>query len=402
MSNGSIEERILKRGRDSQGKMRNNLKVYDVRYSYVDIAIGKLKRTKKRGFKRKSEAEAFLLEINQRQNEGTFLAPKVIYFKDYINSWLKSYAKIKVKESTYHEYARIVRNHLIPYLGGIDIKNITAMQIDELYAKLLENGRFDGTGGLSKRSVLYTHRVLNEALEHAVKKGLLIKNPAKLTMNVPKPQKYRAEIYDVNEFLKLLNLAKDTDLELPIVLAGLCGLRRGECLGLKVDDINFENNTIKINKQLVVINNEIKISTPKTADSERIISAPVEVFNIIKEQININKRNKALLKNEYEDNGFIICKANAKPHNPGTFTHNFDNFLKRHKLKKIRFHDLRHSCASLMLVSGIPMKIVSEILGHSTITITADLYTHVLADSKKIAANQLSDFVFGKKNNDIQ
>lgn len=94
----------------------------------------------------------------------------------------------------------------------------------------------------------------------------------------------------------MLNLAKDTDLELPIVLAGLCGLRRGECLGLKVDDINFENNTIKINKQLVVINNEIKISTPKTADSERIISAPVEVFNIIKEQININKRNKALLK----------------------------------------------------------------------------------------------------------
>lgn len=113
----------------------------------------------------------------------------MIYFKDYINSWLKSYAKIKVKESTYHEYARIVRNHLIPYLGGIDIKNITAMQIDELYAKLLENGRFDGTGGLSKRSVLYTHRVLNEALEHAVKKGLLIKKSSQTNYECTKTPK---------------------------------------------------------------------------------------------------------------------------------------------------------------------------------------------------------------------
>lgn len=394
---GSIEERIRKKGRDAQGKMRTNLKVYDVRYNYIDPATGILKRAKKRGFLRRTDAEAFLLEINKQQSDGTFLVPKTVLFKEYIVDWLEAYARINVKESTYHEYVRIVRNHLLPYLGGMDIKNINALQLDKLYAHLLQNGRFDGKGGLSERSVLYTHRVLNEALEHAVKKGLLVRNPVKNVMNIPKPRKYIAEIYDVKEFLELLSLAKHTFMELPIALAGLCGLRRGECLGLKEENVDFKGQTILINRQLIDIKGGAKLTDPKTEKSIRRISAPAEVFEIIRRRIKVNEENKKLLKSEYHDEGFVICRANGTPYKPGTFTHDFDDFLKRHNLKKIRFHDLRHSCASLMLKSGIPMKTASEILGHSTIAITADLYTHVLADSKKIAANQLGEFIFGKK-----
>lgn len=397
---GSIKERIRKNARDAQGRLRATLKVYDVYYRYTDLITGKKKQAIKRGFLRKSDAEAFLLDINKKQSEGKFLNQKPIIIAEYLLQWLNDYVKINVRASSYVGYERIIKNHLIPYIGNTLLKNLTAMQIDNLYAELLQNGRSDGKGGLSQKSVQYTHRVLNESLEHAVKKQLIYFNPMKGITNTPKPKKFQATIYTAKELLYLLNVAKDTPYELPIALAGICGLRRGECLGLKISDIDFSTKTIKISRQLILLRKQIVESEPKSTDSNRVIAVPDMVMEIIQKQIRVNNHYKQLLQNEYFDKGYLICHNNGAPIRPDYLTKNFANFIQSKGLKKIRFHDLRHTCASLMLKSGVAMKTASEILGHSSISITADLYTHVLQDTKQVAANQIEQLLINEKDSE--
>lgn len=396
---GMILEEIRKNVRDKQGKMRKELKVYAVRYRYTDPATGKRKRTTKRGFLTKSDAEAFLLEINNQQSQNIFLIPKVILVKDFLHDWLKSYAEINVRESTFRGYERIINKQIIPHIGGLDLKKLSSIDIDRLYAYLLKEGRTDGKGGLSQKTLQYIHRVLNEALSYAVKKKIIFINPMTSISNVPKPKKYRGNIYSAEEILHLLQITKNTIYELPIALAAICGLRRGECLAIKEDDIDFENKTILINKQLIDLDDKVVLTPPKSEESTRLISAPNEVFEIIYRHIQKNHKNKELLENEYDDQKWIICHNNGRIIKPKYFSKNFTNMIKSKNLKPIRFHDLRHSCASLMLTSGVAMKTASQILGHSSISITADLYTHVTQDNKRIAAIKIGNKLFGNSQN---
>ena len=394
---GSITERIRYNARDRQGKIRRELKVYDVRYRFRDIMTGKMKETMKRGFLTKGEAEGYILELNQRMKTNTFLPEKSISMRDYLLEWLEIYVKINLRRSTYLGYKRILEKHLIPHLGNFSLKDVTPMDIDKMYAHLLQNGRADGKGGLAAKTVLYTHRVLNEAMEQAVKKRMIFHNPVRSVMNVPKPKRFKGSIYTAEEILNLLELAKNTTLEIPVALAAICGLRRGECLALTVEDVDFENKTITINKQFLELDKQAILGEPKSEESNRVVSAPPEVFAIIERHIQRNEANKAMLEDEYEDHRLLVCSNDGKPIRPIYFTKNFSRFIERNNLRRIRFHDLRHSCASLMLKSGVAMKTASQILGHSAIGITADLYTHVLEDTKKEAAIQIGKELFGEK-----
>lgn len=393
---GTIKERIRKNARDRQGRVRKELKVYDVKFRYTDSATGKVKETTKRGFKTKGEAEAFLLELNNRLATNTYLPDQVLLMCDYLTDWLEIYVKVNLRRSTYLGYKRIIENHLTPHLGRFDLKKLTSIDIDKLYAYLLQNGRADGKGGLSAKTVLYTHRVLNEVMEHAVKKRLIYHNPVKTVMNIPKPKRFKGTVYSADEILQLLEFVKGTQFEIPVALAAICGLRRGECLALMIDDIDFDSKTISIHKQFLDLDNKATLGEPKSEESNRIISAPTEVFDIIQRHIEYNAEKKEMLGTDYEDHRLLVCHYDGTPIRPVYFTKNFARMIERNKLKSIRFHDLRHSCASLMLRSGIAMKTASLILGHSAIGITADLYTHVLDDTKKEAAMQIGTALFGK------
>lgn len=394
---GRIIERIRHNARDKQGRIRKELKVYDVKFRYKDAATGRVKETTKRGFLIKGEAEAFLLDLNQRLMTNTFLPEKSISTREYLLEWMEVYVKVNLRRSTYLGYQRIVKNHLIPHLGELPLKDVTPMSIDRLYAFLLQNGRADGNGGLSAKSVLYTHRVFNEAMEHAVKKRLIYLNPIKSVMNIPKPKRFKGGVYSAEEILQLLEIVKNTRLEVPVALAAVCGLRRGECLALTNDDIDFKNQLITINKQLLELENKAVVGEPKSEESNRLVSAPAEIFKIIERHIRWNKQNRNLLGLEYEDHGLIVCNDNGTPIRPVYFSKRFAKFIEKNGMKHVRFHDLRHSCASLMLKSGVAMKTASQILGHSSIGITADLYTHVLQETKKEAALQVGRELFGPK-----
>ena len=180
-----------------------------------------------------------------------------------------------------------------------------------------------------------------------------------------------------------------------IALAAICGLRRGECLGLKWSKIDFDSQSITIDEQVIEIHHKIHFSTPKSTESIRTIHAPAEVFAILKRRKEELDQHKKWLGNAYDEHDLVICRGNGSPIRPGNFTKAFKDFLARHNMRTIRFHDLRHSCASLMLQSGVAMKTASEILGHSSIAITADLYTHVMQKTKEEAAGKIGDYVFG-------
>ncbi len=394
---GTITERIQNSGRDNSGKARARLKVYDVSYRFTDPTTGQRKQAMKRGFRRKQDAEAFLLRINKQQSEGSFVAQTPVLMRDFLLDWLETCVKLNVRESSYHEYKRIILHHLIPQLGGIELQRLSPTQIDRMYALLLTHGRADGTGGLAPRSVLYTHRVLNAALNHALKQRLITYNPTIGVSNTPKPRKYQVDVYTPEELLKLLAAAKDTTFEVPIALAGVCGLRRGECLGMDIGCIDFENNVLRIERQLIDIEGKLVFSEPKSEESQRVIHGPDEVFAILQRRIAFIAHCKEVLRGCYADNNLLVCENDGRPIPPKSFTHRFKVFLKKNGFRPIRFHDLRHSCASLMLKSGVELKTASAILGHSSIGITADLYTHVLEDTKKAAAERIGQELFGNK-----
>jgi integrase len=247
---------------------------------------------------------------------------------------------------------------------------------------------------LSGKTLLQHHRVFRKALDYAYKMQLIGKNPADL-LEAPRAKKYKAAALDAKQAKTLLNVIQNTRLEVPIHIAIACGLRRGEILGLRWNDIDFNNGTITINQNLVRAGLELVFKEPKTEKSKRTIPAPTQLMLLLREhkkkQIELQLRSYGEWNNE---RNLVCINSNGEPINPATFSHAFGDFLKRNNLPSIRLHDLRHTYATLMLLAKTETKIVSELLGHSTIGITADLYTHVLKDMKQEAAEKLSNELY--------
>lgn len=253
--NGSIKERIIKSGKNKKGKIIKNLKVYDCYYRYPCPHTGKSKQTSRKGFRKKGDAEAFLLELNSQIAGNNFIPPKKLTVREYLLGWLETYVEPNLRKSTIAGYKINIEKHIIPRIGNIELKDLTSSHLDSFYALKQKEGRLDGKGGLAPKTVLYLHRVLSEALEHAIRKGLLTRNVAKYVTNLPRLKKFQSTVLETEEIRTLLNLVKDTDMEAPIALAAICGLRRGEILGLKESEISWEKHLIRICRQLIATNN---------------------------------------------------------------------------------------------------------------------------------------------------
>lgn len=399
--NGSIKERMLKSTVDSTGRRRENVRVYDIFYRIFDPEAGRRKSTCKRGFRTKKEAEAFLLQINNQQNEGTLFKTPDLTVKEYMQDWLKMYVQSgNLKKTTQSGYARIVEKRIIAEFGQIKLKELTVSQIERFYSKLLQSGRSDGKGGLAAKSVLYVHRVLSEALSHAVKKKLIHSSPANDVTNVPKPKKHSVTTYNEAQLLKLIRVSKGTMFEIPILLAGIYGMRRGEILGLYKDEVDFDNNLLHIKRQLLYLDKKVYFDTPKSQESVRTIY----LLDIVVDALQENFKLQEYYKNEafgaaYHENDLVVCYPDGRPINPGSFTSLFKTLLKKNDLPVISFHDLRHASATLMAAANVPLTVAAAILGHSSIAVTAGIYTHVKNDMKMLAAKQVKEHLF--KNSEI-
>ncbi|MEN8905840.1 MAG: tyrosine-type recombinase/integrase [Clostridiales bacterium] len=373
-----------------------------VKKYYVIIDIGKDltgKRIRKwfSGFNTKQEAEKGLTKLLYEMDTNTFIDPSKMTVEEFLESWLEDYVDVNLSNNTIAGYRVNVRNHIIPYIGNIKLQKLQPITIQHLYKKLLKEGRSDGKGGLSAKSVVYVHRNLRKALNQAYKLQLIYKNPADC-VEPPRVKHYEAKFLNENQSIRLLNAFEGSDIYVPVLLAVSLGLRRCEVLGIRWRDIDIDNKKLSVNKLLEKEDNQIILADVKTRKSKRTLSIPQSVVDVVKWHKKIQEHNKNLLDNSYIDLDLINCRNDGNPMSTSTFNKKFTRILKRNNLEHMRFHDLRHTNASLMLKYKIPAKVAADNLGHSKIGVTMDIYSHIFNESHEEVANAFEENLFKKIN----
>ncbi|MEW5954709.1 MAG: tyrosine-type recombinase/integrase [Bacillota bacterium] len=358
-----------------------------------DPKTGKRKRIKKafRGTKKAAEKEMarMLYELEQ----GLFVEVSKLSFGDYLTMWLNEYARNKAPK-TYLRYEEIILKSVIPELGQIRIEKLKPLHLQSYYTKMLESGKKNGTG-LSPTTVLQHHRIIHKALEMAIKWQIVPRNIADA---VDPPKKFKSEITPLNEdqVRMMIKSATSTVYYTQIVLAVLTGMRRGEIYGLRWQDIDSKNGTITIKQTAQYTPKDgIIYKEPKTSRSKRTIDVSDFVLDALKRQkVEQIKARLAMGKKYRNKENLVFTLADGKPQHPDSISTWFPEFMNKSKLPRIRYHDLRHTHASLLLKGGESLKLICDRLGHSSIGITADTYTHLAPGMQKKAAANLEEKIF--------
>ena len=227
---------------------------------------------------------------------------------------------------------------------------------------------------------------------------MIRRNPCRQVV-LPKSSRYVGAAYDEEEVEKLLLAAKGTDMELPLYIEICLGLRRGELLALRYSSINWEKNTIYIKESRVTVGNDVVVKEPKTRSGIRELIAPPHLMKMLREQRVWYLEQKLKTGADFIDSDLVVCQPNGRPYHPDTLTFKFKKLLKRNGLRDIRFHDLRHTNASMMIASGIDIKVAQQRLGHADVTTTLNIYSHALKHANEAAAQTIDSLVFRKTAN---
>lgn len=305
----------------------------------------------------------------------------------YLESWLIESIQSTVRESTFVSYRSIARNHLIPQLGKVQLAKLTPQMIERFLNERLATG-------LSARRVQYLHAVLRAALNRALKAGYVGRNVAVL---VDPPRVPHNEIAPLtpSQARILLEAAKGDRLEALYSVALALGLRQGEALGLRWSDVDFESGLIHVRFELQRIEQQNRLVELKTRRSHRTLAIPAYIGGQLQEHAARQREERVLLGPEWHKSDFVFTTGKGHPLLGTNVTRGFQRLLKRAGLPKRRFYDLRHSCATLLLVQGVPARVVMEILGHSQIGLTMNTYTHVVPELSRAAANGMQKFLVG-------
>ena len=310
-----------------------------------------------------------------------------VKLKEHIDQFLRI-RKNDLSPNTYADYENILVKHVIPIMGELYVNKIKSIQLQEYYALKLET--------LSACTVNKHHRVLKKLFKTAMQMGIIAANPTELVDPPKVPKSQVGQAMSIEDVRKLLDFVKNTNMELPIMLAALCGLRRGEVCALRWCDIDLKKNTLRVERSLCRVNGEIVIKLPKSDTSIREIQMPSIVNKTIKKHYKTMLENKIKYGDNYSSEDFLISNELGEFMDPDYLSHSFSLTLEKAGLEHIRYHDLRHTNATIMLTQGVPLKVASERLGHSTINITADLYSHVTRDLDKEASERI-DGIFDRK-----
>ena len=337
----------------------------------------------------KKRAEAILMDARRNFNPEE---PKVmngdILFADYMEKWL-DIIKSSVAVPTFASYSTTVKKIVAPYFREkeVTLKNLTAKDIQEFYLSELER--------VSPSSVIHYHANIHKALKYAVKIDLIDVNPAD-KVERPKKDRYVGSFYDADEVNALFEAAKGTKLELPILFGAFYGLRRSEAIGLKWDAIDFDQNTITIRHTVTSCDLDgkrvlVASDTTKTKSSMRtlpLVPFMRERLLTLKEEQQEDRRlcGRSYIKEYLE---YVCVNEIGDLIKPHYVTTAFPDLLKANGMRHIRYHDLRHSCASLLLANGVPMKQIQEWLGHSDFSTTANIYAHLDYSSKLTSADAM-------------
>ncbi len=339
----------------------------------------------------KKEAEKRLSELLSQLDSGIYIKPGKATLADHLERWLKDYAWPNLSPKTAEGYEYIIRRHLIPGLGKLTLNHLKPEHLQHYYADKLSTGRIDGKGGLSPKTVRHHHVTLHDALQSAVKWGLLVRNPAD-AVDAPRFQRPEINIMNADEINTFLEAAKDTPFYAIFYLALFTGMRRSELLALRWSDVDLMLCQLYVSRSLHQLKNgEIIFRQPKSDRSRRMIALTPSTALVLREHKENHNSEKLLQGLPISDDDLVFSQPDRRPYRPDTITHAWIKLARKTGLRGIRLHDARHSHASLMLKQGVHPKIVQERLGHSSIQITLDTYSHVTPGLQEAAAKRFDE-----------
>lgn len=339
----------------------------------------------------KKKAEQFLRDkIKEFELQKNIISIDML-FADYIVLWLDS-IKISVDEITYKGYKWVCDAHILPYFTSKKIKlcDISRNHIQDYINYKFENGRLDNNGGLSPKTLKEHKLIINSVLKEAVKNNLVSKNPCEF-VKLPSIQHREPTFYTKQQVSELLTAIENEELYPLIYLTIIFGLRRSEVLGLKWDSVDFDRKFITIKHTVVNYRGTVEKDTTKNKTSRRTYPMNKYIEKMLLDIKCKENNNRRLFGKEYINNDYIFKWNNGKPYSPDYITAKFSKLLKQNNLPHIRFHDLRHTCASLLIDSNYQLKDIQEWLGHADIQTTANIYGHIDIERKKNISNSIVD-----------
>ena len=377
---------ILKRG-----------KTYSIVLDHGRGADGKRIRSWHSGFRTRKEAEAARADLVSAVNAGLYVVSSSKTLAAFAMDWVNA-IRVTVRPATLESYERYLRLHVIPRLGHVQLQRLTAADLNRIYGELLHDGRRDGSGGLSRRTVRYIHTILHRLLKDAVRWNLLARNVADFA-DPPKKQADEAvepRAWSAGELASFLAIVRTDDLYPAFLLAATTGMRRGEVLGLRWSDVDLERKRLSVRQTLICVGHDPRFSRPKTNRGTRAIALPDSTIASLRVQSAKQAADQLKLSaaETFNPHGLVFTDSLGNLLDPESFSLTFDRRLKRSGLQRIRFHDLRHTFATLALQVGIQMKVVSEILGHSSTSVTSDIYSHVTIGMQEDATSAVESLIF--------
>lgn len=365
--------------------LRKRSKNYIVYLEYFDKESNKRKQKNMGSYPLKRDATRRLNEIKEEIYKEELLLPNEMNIENFILDFLEKY-KINISITTYNNYMRVCKKYIIPLLGDIKLCDIRPIHI--------QNYVDDLVGLLSPKTIKIHLNILNLAFKRAYRLKLIKENVVQF-VEIPKSKKFKNEIYTAEDMRILLEKCHGTSLELPIIIASGLGLRISEILGLTWNNIDFNDFTITVDKITTRDKGKVILKDPKTESSVRTISAPKEIILMLKQ---LKKdRLSAKLKGEKTHRELIFYDKNLEPIAPDVISKKFKYFLETNGLKHIRFHDLRHSHVTMLIEAKVPIKVISERVGHSSVNTTLNIYSHALKEMDQEASDKISDTLFNKE-----
>ena len=331
----------------------------------------------------KRDAQTRLRELLTSLDVGTFVKPSRLTVAQWLEEWLHAYAEQKCSPKTIDSYRGIVRIHIVPEIGAIGLKELEPRHLEALYASK--------KGKVSVRTIRYIHTLMWQALDYAVKKGVLSKNAAALA-EPPARDKKEMNVIEPQDIDRFLQVAHKTPYGVMFETLLFSGLRRGEMLALRWKDVDLAHNRAFVSRTMYKLRGKVIVGPPKTQASQRLIALPDRLVDLLERHRQIQLDQCELLGRSLKDDDLVFAHSDGTPFDPSVVSHGFGHVATKAGLKDIRLHDLRHSCATLLLKSHIHPLIVAAQLGHASVRTTLDTYSKILPGLQEEAMKSLDAY----------
>jgi integrase len=332
-----------------------------------------------------NEVRRRLTEMVHSKDSGTLSDARGVTVGEFLDQWMADVVQPSVRPWTYKGYEVHVRVHIKPALGRVPLDALSPRHVQALLNQKLAEG-------LSPKTVRYIRGTFRTALRQATRWGLIGRNPVD-AVDGPKVERFEIRPFTPDEARQFLTAIRSDRLEALYSVALTMGLRQGEALGLRWQDVDLAMGSLHIKKQLQRVNGEFQLVEPKTPRSRRTLALPGSIVAALRHHKDHQQDERHKAGHQWQDSDLVFTTDRGRPLDGTVVSHHFHRVLDHAGLPQRRFHDLRHSCATLLLVQGVSARVVMDVLGHSQIALTMNTYTHVIPELRREAADRMEALI---------